>query len=125
MRDMMGLMKQAQSLQTKMQEMQAELERLFELEELLDLSRNLLAYDPERVGGTQAKGSRFRGTATVVPADQALPEICGAIPDRHLIELWQACDIFNVTSFGLVIAFLTIRKEDHGVHSNGDPGLGR
>ncbi len=28
MRDMMGLMKQAQSLQTKMQEMQAELERL-------------------------------------------------------------------------------------------------
>jgi tetratricopeptide (TPR) repeat protein/tRNA A-37 threonylcarbamoyl transferase component Bud32 len=43
--------------------LRAELERLYELEELVALSRDILGFDPERVGGTAAKAS-FAGALT-------------------------------------------------------------
>ncbi|HEY6080576.1 MAG TPA: tetratricopeptide repeat protein [Polyangiaceae bacterium] len=43
--------------------LRAELERLYELEELVSLSRDILGFDPERVGGTAAKAS-FAGALT-------------------------------------------------------------
>src|SRR5687768_5551559 len=43
--------------------LQAELERLFELDELLQLSRDVLGFEPENVGGTGAKAS-FAGALT-------------------------------------------------------------
>jgi tetratricopeptide (TPR) repeat protein/tRNA A-37 threonylcarbamoyl transferase component Bud32 len=43
--------------------LRAELERLYELDELVSLSRDLLGFDPERVGGTAAKAS-FAGALT-------------------------------------------------------------
>src|SRR5258706_3761214 len=43
--------------------LRAELERLYELDELVSLSRDLLGFDPERVGGTAAIAS-FAGALT-------------------------------------------------------------
>lgn len=43
--------------------LRAELERLYELDELVSLSRDILGFDPERVGGTAAKAS-FAGALT-------------------------------------------------------------
>jgi len=43
--------------------LRAELERLYELDELVALSRDILGFDPERVGGTAAKAS-FAGALT-------------------------------------------------------------
>src|SRR5262245_45637266 len=43
--------------------LRAELERLFELDELLKLSSDVLGFEPETVGGTAAKGS-FAGALT-------------------------------------------------------------
>ena len=40
--------------------LQGELERLFELRELLQLSSDVLGFDPEHVGGTASKGAFAR-----------------------------------------------------------------
>ena len=37
--------------------LRAELERLFELEELLHLSKNLLGFEPDALGGMETKAS--------------------------------------------------------------------
>jgi tetratricopeptide (TPR) repeat protein len=59
--------------------LRAELERSFELEQLLHLSRNLLGFDPERVGGTAAKAS-FAGALAAHCAEQdALEALCDAV----------------------------------------------
>ena len=43
--------------------LRAELERLYDLDELVSLSRDILGFDPDRVGGTTAKAS-FAGALT-------------------------------------------------------------
>ena len=59
--------------------LRAELERLFELEELLNLSRDLLGFDPDAIGGTAAKGS-FAGALTGYCREQdALEALCDAL----------------------------------------------
>jgi tetratricopeptide (TPR) repeat protein len=59
--------------------LRAELERLFELEELLNLSRNLLGFEPEAVGGTAAKAS-FAGALTAYCREQdAVEALCDAL----------------------------------------------
>ncbi len=59
--------------------LRAELERLFELDELLALSRNLLGFEPERVGGTTTKAS-FAGALTAhCAAEDALEALCDAL----------------------------------------------
>lgn len=59
--------------------LRAELERTFELDELLNLSRNVLGFDPEVVGGTAAKGSFANAlTQHCVDAD-AVEALCDAL----------------------------------------------
>ena len=50
--------------------LRAELERLFELDELMQLSQDVLGFDPESVGGTATLGS-FAGTAKLVGIEAA------------------------------------------------------
>ncbi len=58
--------------------LRAELERMFELEELLTLTRSLLGFDPEQVGGTGGKGSFVKAlTDHCVEAD-AVEALCDA-----------------------------------------------
>ena len=59
--------------------LRAELERNFELDELLNLTRNVLGFDPEAVGGTAAKGSFANAlTQHCVEAD-AVEALCDAL----------------------------------------------
>ena len=59
--------------------LRAELERLFELEELLTLSRSLLGFEPETIGGTTAKAS-FAGALTAYCREQdAVEALCDAL----------------------------------------------
>jgi tetratricopeptide (TPR) repeat protein len=59
--------------------LRAELERLFELPDLLALSRDLLGFEPERVGGTAAKAS-FAGALTAHCLEHdAIEALCDAL----------------------------------------------
>jgi tetratricopeptide (TPR) repeat protein len=59
--------------------LRAELERSFELEELFHLSRDLLGFEPEQVGGTAAKAS-FAGALASYSAEQdAVEALCDVI----------------------------------------------
>ena len=59
--------------------LRAELERLFELEELIRLSQEVLGFDPDSVGGTAAKGS-FAGALTTHCAEhEAIEALCDAV----------------------------------------------
>ena len=59
--------------------LRAELERLYELDELVSLSRDILGFDPERVGGTAAKGS-FAGALTTHCVEQdAVEALCDVL----------------------------------------------
>jgi tetratricopeptide (TPR) repeat protein len=59
--------------------LRAELERLFELDELIQLSRDILGFEPEHVGGTAAKAS-FAGALTAHCAEnEALEALCDAL----------------------------------------------
>ena len=59
--------------------LRAELERSFELEELLHISRDLLGLDPEKVGGIAAKAS-FAGALAEHCAEQdAVEALCDAV----------------------------------------------
>ena len=59
--------------------LRAELERSFELEELLHISRDLLGLDPEHDGGTAAKAS-FAGALAAHCAEQdAVEALCDAV----------------------------------------------
>src|SRR6187551_1074108 len=70
-----------------------ELERLFELDELEALSRDLLGFDPEEVGGTAEKGS-FASALTAYCVEQdAVEALCDAVwatkqeVDPRILEL--------------------------------------
>src|ERR1700744_6122051 len=57
----------------------AELERLFELPDLLKLSRDVLGFEPESVGGTAAKAS-FAGALTAHCLEHdAIEALCDAL----------------------------------------------
>src|SRR5450432_688037 len=59
--------------------LRAELERLFELDELLKLSRDLLGFEPDSVGGTAAKAS-FAGALTSYCLEHdAIEALCDAM----------------------------------------------
>lgn len=59
--------------------LRAELERSFELEELLHLSRDLLGFDPEAVGGTAAKASFAGALASYAAEQDAVEALCDAL----------------------------------------------
>jgi hypothetical protein len=57
----------------------AELERLFELPDLMALSRDVLGFEPESVGGTAAKAS-FAGALTAHCLEHdAIEALCDAV----------------------------------------------
>jgi tetratricopeptide (TPR) repeat protein/tRNA A-37 threonylcarbamoyl transferase component Bud32 len=59
--------------------LQGELERLFELEELLALSRDLLGFDPDAVGGAAAKGSFVKALTAHCVEAEAIEALCDAL----------------------------------------------
>ncbi len=63
--------------------LRAELERLFELPDLLKLSRDVLGFEPEGVGGTAAKAS-FAGALTAHCLEHdAIEALCDALLATH------------------------------------------
>ncbi len=59
--------------------LRAELERLYELDELIQLSRDVLGFEPDQVGGTAAKAS-FAGALTAHCAEnEAIEALCDAL----------------------------------------------
>lgn len=78
--------------------LRAELERTFELEELLHVSRDLLGFDPERVGGTAAKASFAGALAAHCAEEDAVEALCDAVlalrPDA-------SPELFRVRTTGL------------------------
>ena len=59
--------------------LRAELERLFELEELLQMSRSVLGFDPDEVGGTAAKGSFAKALTDHCAEVDAVEALCDAL----------------------------------------------
>jgi tetratricopeptide (TPR) repeat protein len=78
--------------------LRAELERSFELEELLHLSRDLLGFEPERVGGTAAKASFAGALAAHCAEEDAVEALCDAVlalrPDAN-------AELLRIRSSGL------------------------
>jgi tetratricopeptide (TPR) repeat protein len=78
--------------------LRAELERSFELEELLHLSRDLLGFEPERVGGTAAKASFAGALAAHCAEEDAVEALCDAVlalrPDANT-------DLLRIRASGL------------------------
>ncbi|MFZ5894506.1 MAG: tetratricopeptide repeat protein [Myxococcota bacterium] len=59
--------------------LRAELERLFELPELLSLSKNLLGFEPEAIGGTATKASFAGALAAHCLEQDAVEALCDAL----------------------------------------------
>lgn len=59
--------------------LQAELERLFELEELLSLAVDLLGFDPEAIGGSSAKGSFVKALVEHCRDTDSVEALCDAL----------------------------------------------
>ncbi|HKY35991.1 MAG TPA: tetratricopeptide repeat protein [Polyangiaceae bacterium] len=73
--------------------LRAELERLYELDELVSLSRDILGFDPERVGGTSAKAS-FAGALTSHCVEQdAVEALCDVLLATRADVSSQVADI--------------------------------
>ncbi|MGC4089776.1 MAG: hypothetical protein QM756_18205 [Polyangiaceae bacterium] len=59
--------------------LRAELERLFDLPELLSLSKNLLGFDPEVIGATTTKASFAGALAAHCLEQDAVEALCDAL----------------------------------------------
>src|SRR5215471_9890113 len=59
--------------------LRTELERLFELDELLTMSRELLGFDPDSIGGTTGKGSFVRALTEHCVTHDAFEALCDAV----------------------------------------------
>jgi tetratricopeptide (TPR) repeat protein len=60
-------------------DLRAELEKLYELEELMELCRNVLGLDPDDIGGTAAKGSFAKAIVERCSADEAIEALADAV----------------------------------------------
>src|SRR5688572_12619081 len=63
----------------EMDSLRGELERLFELEELVKLSSTLLGFNPKDIGGTGGKASFVRALTDFCAARGALEALCDAV----------------------------------------------
>ncbi len=63
----------------EMEALRAELEELFELDELLHLSEQLLGINPEQVGGDKAKGSYVRALTEHCARSHSVEALCDAV----------------------------------------------
>src|SRR4051794_10768438 len=59
--------------------LRGELERLFNLDELTTLSRDLLGFDPDAIGGTTAKASFARALTNLCTEIEALDALADAV----------------------------------------------
>jgi tetratricopeptide (TPR) repeat protein len=59
--------------------LRAELERLFELEELFIISRDLLGFEPDAIGGTAGKGSFVRALTDHCVEQESVEALCDAV----------------------------------------------
>src|SRR5579871_6107992 len=59
--------------------LRTELERLFELDELFTLSRDLLGFDPDSIGGTGGKSSFVRALTEHCISHEAFEALCDAV----------------------------------------------
>ena len=78
------------SLNMHLDTLRAELEQLFELEELMGLSREVLGLEPEEVGGTSAKASFVRALTehcVAINAVEALSDVVAAWQEYLPAEL--------------------------------------
>ena len=57
----------------------AELERLFDLDSLLELARNVMGFDPDQIGGTSAGGSFARALVSYCIEMDAVEALCDAV----------------------------------------------
>ena len=73
--------------------LRAELERIFELEELVKLSREILGFDPEQIGGTAALGSFAGALVTHCQENDAIVALADAL------KAWP-CAIVHACSCG-------------------------
>jgi tetratricopeptide (TPR) repeat protein len=62
-----------------MDDLRAELERLYELDELAELSRDLLGLDPEAIGGTAAKASFAKALIEFCRNEEAMDALADAV----------------------------------------------
>lgn len=63
----------------EMEILRAELERVFELDELLELSRDILGFDPDEIGGSAAKGSFVKALTDHCAEVDAIEALCDAV----------------------------------------------
>src|ERR1700710_3263074 len=63
--------------------LRAELERLYELPDLMALSRDVLGFEPEGVGGTAAKASFARALTAHCLEHDAIEALCDALLATH------------------------------------------
>jgi tetratricopeptide (TPR) repeat protein len=63
----------------EMDSLRGELERLFELDELLKLSSGLLGFNPKEIGGTNGKASFVRALTDYCNSRDALEALCDAV----------------------------------------------
>lgn len=105
-----------------MEILRGELERLFSLDELTDLSRDLLGFDPEEVGGTSAKASFARALTDRCSQLDALDALVEAIigsrtdADPRLRDLSQRGFASNETldAGTMVGPFVIVRRIGEG-----------
>src|SRR5581483_7414630 len=94
-------------MQTDLVALCAELERLFELDELKKMSRDVLGVDPDSLGGSVAKGSFVK----------ALTERC--VESDAIVAL---CDAMTVARSDLDPRVAELRS--HGLHGDDELELG-
>lgn len=63
----------------EMDSLRGELERLFELDELLKLSSSLLGFNPKEIGGTSGKASFVRALTDYCDSRSAVEALCDAV----------------------------------------------
>src|SRR5687767_6169880 len=63
----------------EMESLRGELERLFELDELVKLSSTLLGFNPKEIGGTGGKASFVRALTDFCAARGAVEALCDAV----------------------------------------------
>ena len=76
----------------------AELERLFDLETLIDLAQNTMGFDPNRVGGIAAVGSFARALASYCVEQDAVEALCDAV---RILRPHASLELDNVRARGI------------------------
>ncbi|HMA96275.1 MAG TPA: protein kinase, partial [Polyangiaceae bacterium] len=78
--------------------LQAELERLFDLNSLLNLTREVLGFDPETIGGTAALGSFAQSLIRHCVQCDAIEALCDAV---RILKPNSSADLDRIRTLGL------------------------